>query len=483
MLEVEQGLAKDIASFSHDPYRFVLYSFPWDQGELKGFDGPDEWQQEALKYLRDQLQAGKMTASQVIQVAVASGNGPGKSTLAAWIILWGLSTFEDTRGVITANTETQLRTKTWAELSKWHRLFIAKHWFELTATAIYAKDAQHSRTWRIDQIPWSENRVEAFSGLHNQGKRILVIFDEASAISDKIWEVTEGALTDENTEILWLVFGNPTRNTGRFKECWGKFRHRWKQWQIDIRKSHLVNQQQIKEWIEDRGIDSDWVRVHILGIFPKASELQFIPGDIVAAARGRQITADKYIFAPKILGLDNAWDGGDEIVIALRQGLVGRILQVFQKNEDDAVIAGALAKWEDAEKADAVFIDLGYGTGVYSFGKQINRKWTLISFGSHSNTEGFANKRSEMWGKVKQWLQEGGCIPDDQILADDLTGPEAYPNLKGEIVLESKKDMKKRGLASPNKADALALTFALPVVKKQENTWLEFTKKDYDPLA
>jgi len=105
----------------------------------------------------------------------------------------------------------------------------------------------------------------------------------------------------------------------------------------------------------------------------------------------------------------------------------------------------------------------------------------LVSFGAKSNTIGFANKRAEMWGKTKQWLQEGGCMPDDQRLADDLTGPEAYPKLSGEILLESKEDMKKRGLASPNRADALALTFAYPVIKKRDSECQQ--RREYDPLA
>jgi hypothetical protein len=486
-IKAERQLIKDMDSFERDPYEWVLYSFRWGEDELEGFDGPDKWQAEVLQYIRDQLQTGKMTAqeaiSYVIQIAVASGNGPGKSALVAWIILWGLSTYEDTRGVVTANTETQLRTKTWAELSKWYRLFIAKHWFELTATAIYAKDKEHERTWRIDQVPWSEHNVEAFAGLHNKGKRIIIVFDEASAIPDKIWEVTEGALTDKNTQILWLVFGNPTRNTGRFRECWGKFRHRWKQWQLDIRKSILVNQDKIREWIEDLGIDNDWVRVHILGLFPKASDLQFIPTDLAEKAKGKQLEAHKYTFAPKIIGVDMAWTGGDEVIIGIRQGLVYRRLQKFAKNDDDTVIAAVVAAWEDKEQADGVIIDLGYGTGVYSIGKSMNRQWLLCSFGAKSSTPGFANKRAEIWGKTKKWLEEGGCIPDDQQMIDDLTGPEAYPNLKGEIVLESKKQMRDRGLASPSNADALALTFAFPVVKKKSNQQPEFAKADYDPLA
>lgn len=110
--KVENELIKDMASFSDDPYRWVLYSFEWGEGELTEFDGPEPWQAEALMYVRDQLQAGEKTAQEVIQLAVASGNGSGKSVVATWLILWGLSTFEDTRGVITANTEAQLRTKT-----------------------------------------------------------------------------------------------------------------------------------------------------------------------------------------------------------------------------------------------------------------------------------------------------------------------------------------------------------------------------------
>lgn len=484
-IDRERTLVKDITALAKDPRGWVHYSFPWGkEGELQDYEGPDTWQEEVLTHITARLQDQDLSLSEVIRIAIAAGNGPGKSALISWIILWAMSTREDTRGVVTANTDIQLRTKTWAELAKWYQLCIVKHWFHLTATAIYSKNKAHERTWRIDQVPWSEEKTEAFSGLHNKGKRIILIFDEASAIPDKIWEISEGALTDKDTEIIWIVSGNPTRNTGRFRECWGKLRHRWRTWQIDIRESILVNQAEVLKWIEDYGIDSDWVLVHVRGLFPKASALQFIPSDIVAAARGRQIEAHKYHFAPKIISVDNAWTGGDEIVIGIRQGLVYRQLQTFQKNDDDNVIAGCVAKHEDAEKADGVFIDLGYGTGVYSAGKAMNRKsWMLVAFGGKSNTAGFGNKRAEMWGMTKKWLEEGGCIPDDQKICDDLTGPESHPNLKGEILIEKKEVMRKRGLASPNRADALCLTFAFPVAKKQEHQEKQFANNDYDPLA
>ena len=117
---------------------------------------------------------------------------------------------------MTANTATQLKTKTWPELVKWLRLAACADWFEVAATAIHSIDPAHERTWRIDAVPWSLRTTEAFAGLHNQGRRLFVAFDEASAIPDPVWETIEGALTDRDTEILWLATGNPTRNTGRF---------------------------------------------------------------------------------------------------------------------------------------------------------------------------------------------------------------------------------------------------------------------------
>jgi hypothetical protein len=484
---IEKQLIEDMASMSGDPDKWVLYSFTWGEGELADYpDGPEPWQRKILQEVRD----GLKTVNQVIQEAVASGHGVGKSALVAWLILWAMSTFEDTRGVVTANTDTQLRTKTWPELATWHRRCIVSHWFTLTATSIYSADPKHEKTWRIDLIPWSETNTEAFAGLHNKGKRIILIFDEASAISDKIWEVAEGALTDEDTEILWFAFGNPTRNTGRFHACFHALKHRWNNQQIDSRTVRITNKAQIKKWVEDYGEDSDFVRVRVKGEFPKSSDHQFIPSDLVQAARGKHLNAAQYNFAAKVLTLDNAWTGGDEIVMGLRQGLAYRQLAVFKKNDDDMVIAGHLARFEDEEKADAVFIDLGYGTGVYSAGKGMGRSWILVANGGESGDPGYVNKRAETWGLLRAWLKEGGAIPDDPVLAEELIGPEGYEvaagRNAGKIFLESKDDMKKRGLSSPNRADALALSFAFPVRPRTGGRAArppEFARREYDPLT
>jgi hypothetical protein len=463
MYEAENNLISDICTMVHAPLKYVLYAFPWREGELVGEDGPDTWQEDILTAIGN----GLITPQEAIQIAVASGHGIGKSALVAWIILWAMSTCEDCKGVVTANTETQLKTKTWAELSKWHRLAINRHWFTMTATSLFSVDPNHTRTWRIDQVPWSEKNTEAFAGLHNKGKRVLLLFDEGSAIPDVIYEVSEGALTDEDTEIIWCVFGNPTRNSGRFKECFGKFRHRWVTRQIDSRDSRHTNKEKIQEWIDDYGVDSDFVKVRVRGIFPSLSMRQFISVEDVDKAFGREVRIQEYSFAPKIITCDPAWEGDDELVIGMRQGIKFEILRVIPKNDNDIQVASIIADIEDQIQADAVFIDAGYGTGIYSAGKLLKRvNWRLVWFAEKPLRPGCLNKRAEMWKAVRDWLKDGGSIPKDTVLYNDLIGPEMIPRGDGVLQLEAKKDMKKRGLPSPGRADALALSFAYPVHPK-----------------
>lgn len=478
----ELELIEEIAKFEHDPFGFVQFAYPWGEGELADAPGPRTWQSDTLKIIGTHLQDPK-TRHQPLQIAVASGHGIGKSALIGQIIHWGLSTCDDCKVVVTANTDTQLRTKTAPEAGKWSRLAINAHWFERPATAIYSKDPNHEKTWRADFVPWSKSNTEAFAGLHNKKKRIILIFDEASAIDDKVWEVAEGALTDEDTEIIWIAFGNPTRNTGRFRECFRKFKHRWHNRQIDSRDVEGTNKVQINKWIEDHGVDSDFVKVRVRGIFPLMSAKQFISEADVDAAYGRFLRPEQYDFAPKILTLDNAWEGDDEVVFSIRQGLYFEILRVIAKNDNDIEIANMLARFEDEYEADAVFIDGGYGTGVASAGKTMGRLWTLVWFSEKPHDPGFLNKRSEMWGATKKWMKDGGSLPEDQVLRDDLLGPETIPRLDGKIQLEAKKDMKARGLPSPGRGDSLALSFAHPVLPKNFGGGKNGHQSEYDPLA
>jgi hypothetical protein len=387
------------------------------------------------------------------------------SAMVSWLILWCLSTFEDSNGVVTANTEKQLQTKTWSNLGKWFRAcWYAGSMFDLTATAIVSKQEKHKLTWRIDAIPWSEQNTDAFQGLHNKKKRILLVYDEAAGIPDGIWEVSEGALSDQGTEIIWCVFGNPTRNTGRFKECFeGTEAKRWHHRQIDSRTSKLTNKVELAAQIAIYGIDSDFVKTRIRGIFPSMSAKQFISVADVDAAYGRKLELGQYSFAPKIISVDPAREGDDDMVIGLRQGLHFRILRVIPKNDNDIQMASLIANLEDSEGAAAVFIDFGYGTGIRDAGREMRRLWQLVNFAEESSDPGCLNKRAEMWKLMRDWLKLGGALPEDVALRSELIGPDTVARLDGKIQIESKDSMKHRHLKSPNRADCLAISFAYPV--------------------
>lgn len=468
-------LAAFCARCSTDPLGFVEAAFPWGEGALTGHDGPDTWQREILGQLGERLRAGEIGVREAIQTAVSSGHGPGKSALVAWIVLWAISTYPDTRGVVTANTDTQLRTKTWAEVAKWYQLCLSGPMFELTATSIYSRQAQHDRTWRIDIIPWSERNTEAFAGLHNQGRRIILLFDEASAIPNIIWETSEGALTDKDTQIIWAVFGNPTRNTGRFRECFGRYSHRWWTRRVDSRTAKMTDKAQMQKWIDDYGEDSDFVRVRVKGEFPRVSAMQFIASDVAAAARTRE--AEASIYDPLIMGVEVARFGDDKSVIRFRKGRDARTHKPLKfRGLDTMQLAARVAALYHELLPDAVFVDGGgVGGGVVDRLRQLRVPIIEVQFGGKPDRMSggivgdddivYANKSAEMWGAMREWLKTG-AVDDDPDLETDLTGREyGYVLREGRdaIILEKKSDMKKRGLASPDDADALALTFAYPV--------------------
>jgi len=463
-------MCQDMAKLSRDPLKWTIYAFPWGKNELAGYRGPDVWQREILSYIRDNLSTEKP-----LRIAVASGHGIGKSALVAWLLLWALSTCPDAKGIVTANTGVQLRSKTWGELGKWYSRFVARHWFNMAASSVTTKEAGHENTWRIDGIQWSKENSEAFAGLHNQGKRLIIIFDEASAIDDIIWEVTEGALTDRNTEILWLAFGNPTRNTGRFRECFRKQRDLWHHIHVDSRTAAMTNKEQLEQWVKDYGEESDFVKVRIKGEFPDASDTQLISAALVRDAKARNLNEHEIAGAPKIMGIDIARSGNDQSSVWMRQGLwAHRIYKAHTPDSYDFAIR--LASLMEEHKPDVAFIDMGaMGAPIYDHLRQLgygNVLQGVFFSNAAARDDLYQNRRAEMWHAVAQWLRNGGTLPREgreaQDIEDDLTAPEYFYNTRGKLQLESKDDMKDRGLPSPDDGDALALTFAAPVRRNRQ---------------
>jgi len=472
-----------------DPLKYAKGFFPWGEGELAKHPGPRAWQADVLSDIRDHLQNPE-TRFQPLRIAVASGHGIGKSAEIGMIINWAMSTCDDCRVVVTANTESQLRTKTWPEVTKWARLSLTAEWWATPALSVYSKEPGREKSWRADATPWSDNNTEAFAGLHNQGKRIILIFDEASGIADKVWEVAEGALTDEDTEIIWIAFGNPTNATGRFRECFGKYRHLWKTRHIDSRTVEGTNRKYLDEMVATYGEDSDIVKVRIRGQFPSQSVTQFISTISVEEAQAREL-AFKDPGAPFILGVDIARFGDDESVIRGRKGRDGRVIKPIKWRGMDTVFsAGEVAKAIQRYQPDAVFIDGGgVGGGVVDILKSQGYRVIEVNFGSAaSDPKKYANKRAEMWGLTRDWLATGALEPDQKLL-DDLTGVWYGYDKDSRIQLEKKEDMKRRGLSSPDDGDALALTFAGPVQRSDMKTSRIASSRqrmsvtDYDPLA
>jgi hypothetical protein len=472
--EFDKRLYGEVGAFRLDPLGYVMFAFPWrvPGTALADEEGPEPWQRDVL----ERLGAGLLSLNEALRIAVASGHGIGKSALVAWIILWALSTLRDTRGVVTANTEGQLRTKTWPELAKWYGLCINRSWFVYTATALHSVLPGHERTWRVDAITWSENNTEAIAGLHNKGRRAFALFDEASAIPEPIWDTIEGALTDADTELFWAAFGNPTRAAGRFRECFagGRFAHRWQGRQIDSRSVSMTNKAQIATWVKDYGEDSDFVRVRVRGVFPRAGSLQFIDSERIEAAVERALVADPS--APLVMGVDIARHGEDQSVIRFRRGLDARSIPAVKFRIPDLMqVASRVMEQVREHRPDAVFIDgTGIGWGVHDRLNQLGcANLVGVDFAARADRRDlgdaaarYANKRAEMWGFLKDWLRVG-CLPDDAGLAADLGNVEYGYDAADSILLERKDDMRRRGLASPDDGDALALTFAWPVAPKQ----------------
>ena len=457
-----------VAEFHLNPLGFVLFVFPWGESgtPLYDQDGPDYWQIEVLQKLEKALKQGvaadKATAT-AIRIAVKSGHGVGKTTLVAWIIHWFMATRANPQVVVTANTATQLTSKTWRELAKWHRMSLCKSWFILTRQTYYAKHAPE--TWCTTAIPWSKDRPEAFAGTHE--KHVLVLMDEASAIDDAIWEVTEGAMTTPGA--IWIVFGNPTRNTGRFRECWREFAKRWITVTVDSRTAKMANKSEIQMWREDYGEDSDFFRVRVRGEFPRAASMQFISEEMVMEAEQRTLLDIEWNRQARVFGLDVAYHGDDRSILLLRQGV--KIHHMWKLPElDPDQLAYKCLEIAAEHDHEAFFIEeVGIGVGTYTTMKNTgyDRLHPIKPQWRATDERTYYNKRAEMWGRSREWIKKRGCLMInnlvDKELRQELTSIEYSFDNKGRYQLESKRDLKSRGLRSSDLADSLVLTFGLPI--------------------
>lgn len=512
----DERLADAIAEFYADPLGYVMFMFPWNTNpaiqmvELPAkyrdrFDsqfGPDQWACEFLDELGAEIRKRGFdgrNAVEPVMFSTRSGHGIGKSTIVAWLCKFILDTRPFSKGVMTANTAEQLKTKTWAELGKWHSMSLTRHWFKYNTGrgAMALIHSTYPEQWRLDAQTSREENSEAFAGLHAANSTPFYIFDEASGIPDKIFEVREGGTTDG--EPMVFDFGNPTRNTGRFFEnCAGKFKHRFIQRKIDSRAVAITNKKRLQQWVDDYGEESDFVKVRVRGEFPSAGSLQFMPTDAVLQAMEREPVQDRT--APLIIGVDVARFGDDESIIYPRMGYDARSWQIRRFRGLDTVqltgqIVEMLRYFESmGKRCDALFVDGGgVGGGVVDQLRALGRAPIEVQFGSRpTDTVTYRYKSDEMWGKLRDALPKLSLPRADSRdglhLKEQLTQREYGYTLQGnKIHLETKADMKDRlggEYGSPDLADALALTFAQDIVSSSVPLGVAHAlqaKHEYDP--
>jgi hypothetical protein len=460
-------------SLKDDPLAFVLYTFPWGQQgtPLEHFPGPRKWQRQVLADLRDHIKqnSGKVDFD-TARLAIASGRGIGKSALVSWLVIWMLSSRIGSTTIVSANSEAQLRSVTWAEITKWLAMSLNSHWFEIAATRIMPakwltelveRDLKKgTRYWSVEGRLWSEENPDAYAGVHNFDG-VMLIFDEASGIPDSIWSVSDGFFTENTPHRFHLAFSNPRRNTGYFYETFHSKRAFWQTRVIDARDVEGTDKNLYQRIIDEYGPDSYQASVEVYGNFPSEGDDQFIGSTLVDDAMKRTPARDAT--APIVIGVDPARFGADATVIAIRQGR--DILELRRhRGADTMEVAGHVIDAIEEFKPALVCIDEGgLGAGVVDRLKEQRYKIRGVNFGNKAkNQTMWGNKRAEMWGAMRDWLKTGH-IPTDRFLKTDLISPRTKPDSKGTLFLESKKDMKARGLASPDAADAIAVTFAFPV--------------------
>lgn len=474
----DMALADLAAQYKYDPLGYVLIAFPWGEPgtQLESYQGPCPCQIKLLSIIRDEMQLRAFdgfTAVRPIRVACCSGHGIGKSAFFGMLSDWIRVCWPYSQGSATANTFTQLSTKTWANIRKWQKLSVFSHWFESTSELIYKPEERDS--WYLSAQSSAEENSEAFAGQHAANSISYYFNDECSGIPDAIFEVQQGGLTDGCP--IQLAFGNPTKPSGKFARIMDGKERGWITVRIDSRDCPFTNKDEIKEWIEEYGLDSDFVRVRVLGLPPRSATAQFIGDDLIKEAQTRPLVGC-FPDEPLIAGVDFAWGGNDNNVIRFRRGLDARSIPPIkipgEFTRKPEVMVTKLAEvftrdFGGGLKVAMMFMDSAGIAGPVAIRlRQLGfNNLAEVNFNAHSLNPKYKNVRAQMYGDTKDWMIGGGCIDKSITLNEDLRAQEVLKHVP--LVLLPKEMLQKPEKLgrSPDDSDALVVTFYMPVKSKQ----------------
>ena len=451
--------AKAWVASKNNPLLFatgVMGFLPFGSSNPDGKPQLEKWQTEFL----GSFFVGANGAPQAdARHSVRAGHGVGKGVVLAILALWWLTTRYDSKCVITANSQDQLRDNNWAELRKWSKLLpdplMAQ--VELGEERAFIKAAPEMGF--IVRRTSSKHNPESLQGIH--AKHVLYLVDEASGIPDIVFEVAQGSLSTEGASAV--LMSNPTRPNGFFYETHHKLRDRWRTWKVssaDVPRARG----HIEDIIQMYGRESNKYRVRVEGEFHNAADDTVIPLSLIEAARSRDVAPLNFI---PVWGVDVGRFGDDSSALAKRQG--NTLLEPVQEwhGKDTVQLATLIfrefqATPDDLKPREILVDEIGIGAGVVDQMGVLGLPVRGINVGeSAAADERYMRLRDELWFMGREWFSERACrIPNDEKLIAELAGPTYDFSATGKIVVEAKRDMKKRGLPSPNKADAFLLTFA-----------------------
>jgi hypothetical protein len=410
---------------------------------------PDAWQDEFLKAISD----GER------KISVRSGHGVGKSTGASWAMIWYVLTRYPVKVVVTAPTSSQLYDALFAELKRWVKelpplwrelLEMKTDRIELVASPTEAFIS--ARTSRAEQ-------PEALQGVHSDN--VMLVADEASGIPEAVFEAAAGSMSGHNA--VTILLGNPTKSSGFFFETHNRLKDEWWTRRVSCYDSRRVSKEYIQDMASRYGEESNAFRVRVLGEFPATDDDTLIGVELVDSAFHRDVAPTE---SPVIWGLDVARFGTDSTALAKRKGNTVTEIRKWRNLDLMQTTGAVVSEYEVTRLEDRpveILVDsIGLGAGVVDRLRELNmpaRGVNVSESPALGNT--YINLRAELWGRMKAWLEKRDCkVPKDESLLAELVAPRYSFNSSGKMKLESKDEMRKRGMGSPDMADALALTFA-----------------------
>ena len=421
-------------------------------GEYKGEDDErlmDEWQVEATHAIDEND-----------NISIRSGHGVGKSCWLAWIMIHWMLFKPEPRIPCTAPTSHQLNDVLWGELAKWIKRLPPQLKKELEVKSERMEAVRNPKEYYATARTARKEQPEAFQGFHSGN--LLFIADESSGVDDVIFQVGEGSMSTRGAKTI--LTGNPTRTSGYFFDSHNRMRGDWYTMKVSCLDSKMVDPAYGERMGKRYGQDSNIYRVRVLGDFPLSDDDSVIPLEYAESAIGRDVvaTTDRIVW-----GVDVARFGDDESALAKRQGNIQRGKVRTWKGKDLMQTVGLIVneykETKVSEQPGLILVDaIGLGAGVVDRLKEQGLPVRGINVAESSATkEKYMRLRDELWWSSREWLQEKNCqLEDDSDLIGELTAPKYDFTSSGKILVESKMDMKKRGVPSPNSADAWNLTFA-----------------------